>query len=83
MKTTMEMPDSLFRRVKSTASLSGRTMKDFITEAIVAALSHEEGRRGKETGWRSVFGKASKKDTQEVDAIINDEFERINPEDWK
>jgi len=58
-------------------------MKEFITDAILAALSHEEGRHGKETGWRSVFGKASKKDTQAVDAVINEEFERINPEEWK
>ena len=58
-------------------------MKEFVTDAIMAALSHEVGRQGKVNGWRSVYGKASKKDTQAVDAVINEEFERINPEAWK
>ena len=82
MKTTMELPDGLFRRVKSSASLRGRTMKEFITEALISALSHGAGRRRKETGWRAVFGKASRKDTQAVDSVIKGEFERINPSDW-
>jgi len=79
----MEIPDGLFRKVKATASIRGRTMKEFVIDAIVVALSYEANQQGKENGWRSVYGKASKKDTQAVDAVINKEFERINPEMWK
>jgi hypothetical protein len=83
MKTTMELPDSLFRRVKTSASLRGRTMKEFITEALISALATESGRSGRESGWRAVYGKASRKDVQVVDRVIKEEFERVNPEDWK
>lgn len=79
----MELPDSLFRRVKTSASSRGRTMKEFITEALISALSIETSRAGQESGWRAVYGKASRKDIQAVDRAIKGEFERINPEDWK
>ncbi len=37
MKTTLEMPDELFRRAKATAAQRGQSLKQLIT----AALQHE------------------------------------------
>ena len=37
MKTTLEMPDKLFRRAKATAAQRGQSLKQLIT----AALEHE------------------------------------------
>ena len=34
MKTTIEMPDALYRRVKATAALRGQTLKDWLTEVL-------------------------------------------------
>lgn len=34
MRTTIDLPDSLFRRVKAAASMKGLTLKKFITRAI-------------------------------------------------
>ncbi|MDO8786686.1 MAG: hypothetical protein Q7J42_01245 [Sulfuritalea sp.] len=34
MKTTIEMPDDLFRRAKATAALQGLSMKDWLTNLL-------------------------------------------------
>lgn len=34
MKTTVEMPDELFRRAKSAAALRGQTLRELITGAV-------------------------------------------------
>jgi hypothetical protein len=43
MRTTIELPDTLFRKTKATAALRGSTMK----ELIVRALEREVGGGGK------------------------------------
>jgi len=34
MRTTIEIPDELFRRAKATAALRGSTMKDLVVRAV-------------------------------------------------
>jgi len=34
MKTTIEMPDELYRRVKATVALRGQTLEDWLTEVL-------------------------------------------------
>lgn len=34
MRTTVDLPDGLFRRAKAVSSLSGLSLKDFITRAV-------------------------------------------------
>ncbi|MBA2659012.1 MAG: hypothetical protein H0U72_05560 [Nitrosospira sp.] len=38
MKTTIEMPDDLFRQAKAVAALRGQSMKQFVTQSIMASL---------------------------------------------
>lgn len=38
MRTTIDLPDSLFREVKATAAARGMKLKDFIAAAVRAAL---------------------------------------------
>ena len=38
MKTTVEMPDDLYRRAKAEAALSGRKLKDLVEEGLRLAL---------------------------------------------
>ena len=38
MRTTLDIPEDLLRRAKAEAALRGHSLKDFVTEAIRAAL---------------------------------------------
>ena len=42
MKTTLELPDSLFPRAKSSATRKGQTMTAFVTSAVEAKLAADE-----------------------------------------
>ena len=44
MRTTIDVPDHLLRRAKATASLNGKTLKAFVTEALEAKVA-EDGER--------------------------------------
>ena len=39
MKTTIEVPDELYRRAKAEAALSGRKLKDLVEEGLRLALA--------------------------------------------
>ena len=39
MRTTIEMPEPLFRRAKATASLRGMTLRDLVTQAVEREVS--------------------------------------------
>ena len=41
MRTTIDLPDPLFREVKSTAASRGLKLKEFIAESLRAALKQE------------------------------------------
>ncbi len=49
MRTTIEIPDKLFRRVKAAASLRGITLKDVISQSLehelIASQFASEGQR--------------------------------------
>lgn len=38
MRTTVDIPDRLFRKVKATAALRGKKIKDLVEEALLLAL---------------------------------------------
>ncbi len=84
MKTTIELPDPLFRRAKSRAAERGQTLKDFVTEAIQEKLSAKTARSlALEPEWMQGFGKLRRlrKETRRMQARIDEEFEVIEPED--
>lgn len=43
MRTTIELPDGLFRQVKTLAVLKGVTLKEFFTAAVERALVEPPG----------------------------------------
>jgi hypothetical protein len=45
MRTTVDLPDALFRQVKSVAALRGSTLKEFIQDALQRAITSERGGR--------------------------------------
>jgi len=83
MKTTLEIPDALFRQVKAWSALQDQTMREFILDAISQKLKCEARKEGKRNGWRAVFGQAPAESLDGVREAIEDEFSRIDPEHWK
>jgi nitroimidazol reductase NimA-like FMN-containing flavoprotein (pyridoxamine 5'-phosphate oxidase superfamily) len=81
MKTTLEIPDDLFKRTKATAALRGESLKDFVTEALQAHLERQAGDSSR--GWWSVFGQARREEVERVDAVIAEEFEQVEPDEWR
>jgi hypothetical protein len=43
MRTTVDIPDELFRRAKSEAALRGRKLKDLVEEGLRLVLEKEKG----------------------------------------
>jgi hypothetical protein len=83
MKTTLDIPEALLRRVKARAAQRGASMRDFFVEAVEEKLSLDGAKAATVHGWRSVFGKAPKGATAEVQAIIDGALETVNPEEWR
>jgi hypothetical protein len=84
MKTTIEIPDPLFRRVKSKAAERGQTLKQFFNDAIEDKLTSQSGKASSaEPGWMEGFGKLRRlrKETQRIQAKIDLEFGVIESED--
>lgn len=83
MKTTLEIPDPLFRRAKSIAARDGKSLKQFVNEALVEKLKADPSPAKPE--WLKLFGsmKTHRAELRRIEAAIADEFERIDPEDWK
>jgi hypothetical protein len=46
MKTTIELPDALYRKAKATAALNGRKLKDLVEEGLRLVL--EAPRKGRQ-----------------------------------
>ena len=45
MRTTVDLPDPLFRQIKSVAALRGSTLKEFIQEALQQAVTSDRSVR--------------------------------------
>ncbi len=84
VKTTIELPDSTFRRAKALAAARGISLKRLFTEALDQALRHTpRGRQASQPAWMAGFGRLAdlKAENKRLMALIEDEFERVEPED--
>jgi hypothetical protein len=82
MKTTLEIPDSVFRRAKSKAAQEGIPLRQFVTEAVEDKLKN--GSPAGEKPWMKHVGKLKHlhKEIDQLDQAIEDAFEKIDPETW-
>lgn len=80
MKTTLELPDALFRRAKSAAAQRGIPFRELVSEALAEKLTPNTT---VVRPWMKTFGKlrALRKETARINQIIKEEFDRIEPED--
>jgi hypothetical protein len=82
MKTTLEIPNTIFRRAKSRAAERGIPLRQFVTEAVEDKLkaAPAAGQRP----WMKHMGKLKdlRKETARINKIIEREFEEVDPEMW-
>ncbi len=84
MKTTIEIPDPLFRKAKSKAAERGQSLKELVAEALQEKLAARPGQTSSdEPAWMQGFGKLRRlrQDTRQVQARIDEAFEVVEPED--
>ena len=83
MKTTLEIPDPLFRKAKSKAAERGQSLKDLVTEALQDKLASADRAGSSEPAWMSGFGKLRRlrKETRRIQSKIDEAFALIEPED--
>jgi hypothetical protein len=80
VKTTIEIPDALFRRAKSAAAERGVPLRALVSEALADKL---RGDSATETPWMKAFGKLRHlhKETTRINRLVEQEFDQIEPED--
>lgn len=84
VKTTIEVPDAVFRRAKATAAERGQSLRAFVTEALQDKLARRADQSGpKSPPWMRGFGKlrALGKETARIQRRIDLEFGVVEPED--
>ena len=83
MKTTLEIPDTVFRRAKSKAAERGIPLREFVTEAVRDKLA--AGTRSAEKPWVKHMGKLKhlRKETARIRRLIEEDSEQIDAETWR
>ena len=81
MKTTLEIPDALFRKAKAKAAADGIPLREFVTQAVAEKLT---GKPPTDKPWMKGFGglKHLHAENVRIQKLIDEEFETIEPEDW-
>ena len=81
MKTTLEIPDPIFRRAKAKAAEKKISLRQLVTEALAEKLQSRPSTS--ETIRVKLAGRLKhlRKETARVDALIEREFERVDSEE--
>lgn len=82
MKTTLELPDDLFRRAKALAAERGVSLRQLVTEALEQRVRAAR-RPGRAPAWRELVGELRnlRRETVVINARIDEEFEQVDDED--
>jgi len=80
VKTTLEIPDLLFRRAKSVAAERGIPLRQLVTEAVQEKLKTTSLERP----WMKPLGKLNhlQKERKQIERRVEEAFERIDREVW-
>jgi hypothetical protein len=84
VKTTIELPDELFREAKATAARRGIALREFVHDALAEKLARENGAGIESSGtgrWPVPPPDIPSDEIWRVQAIIDAEFDQIEPED--
>jgi hypothetical protein len=80
MRTTIDLPDPLFREVKATAARQGMLLKDYVAQALQDKLAQRPGQT--EKPWMKFAGIAANDpemvaELRRIERIVEDNFGRI------
>jgi hypothetical protein len=81
VKTTLEIPDLLFRRAKSVAAERGIPLRQFMTEAVQEKLKTTS----QDKPWMKHIGKLKhlRKERKQIEKRVEEAFEKIDREVWQ
>lgn len=84
MKTTVELPDTLFRSAKARAAQEGLSLKIFFERAVVSHLARK-WTPAPAPGWKRSFGKLKdiKAAVREVQNVVERDLSRVERDTWK
>ena len=82
MKTTLEIPDTIFRRAKAKAAQSRIPLRQFVSDAVAEKLDAKPPARS--NARRKLAGRLRHlgKETTRINSLIEREFEKVEPEEW-
>jgi hypothetical protein len=77
MKTTLEIPDPVFRKAKAQAAEQGIPLRQFVTEAVQERI--DAGAASDKKPWMKLAGglRHLHNETVRIDRLIEEEFEKI------
>lgn len=84
MKTTIELPDDLFREAKATAARRGTALKELVREALEEKLAREHAPARPPDGpreWPVPPPDVPLEELKRIHALIEEDSERIEDED--
>jgi hypothetical protein len=81
VKTTLEIPDFLFRRAKSVAAERGIPLRQFVTEAVQEKLKTTT----QDKPWMKHLGKLKHlhRERKQIEKRVEEAFEQIDQELWR
>lgn len=83
MKTTLDIPDALYREAESAAARQGIPLREFVTQAVSDKLKSQA--KTEEKPWMKHFGRLAhlRDELDRIDQVIEEEFEQIDLQDWQ
>lgn len=85
MRTTLDIDEALYRRVKAKAALEGRTVTELVEAGLRTLIDPPSAKPPQEPAWKRFAGAWSgpgwEEDRRQVDAAIETEFGQLEPED--
>ena len=80
MKTSLEIPDAVFRRAKSAAAERGVALREFVTDAVKEKLAADA--EADQKPWVKHMGKLKHlhQETERINRLIEESCERIDAE---
>ena len=82
MKTTLEIPDALFKQAKLTAAQRGIPFRELVSEALMEKLAVNGAEK---KPWLKSFGqlRSLRTESARIRRVIEGEFDRVEPEDLR
>jgi len=84
MKTTLDIPDEVFRQAKARAALRGVSLRQFVTEALEEKMVAPSTRSASsEPPWMRGFGALADlgEETRRINTVIEETFGQLDEED--